>query len=142
MRLEEYTVSFLAELLNKRGLLTQEQVRICIGKESAVRTRVDKDRHDRHNARRLVRYESSPAEIVAHMAFESSDKTAVDEDRIMEVIAWHAQVPYRKIDPLKLDADLIADFVVAGAIATRAGQLQGNGAAHLIGACLSLARPR
>ena len=111
MRSEDFTVAFLAELLHQRGLLTRDQSRACQNSEAALRVRIDKERRDRNLTRKNVRYKASPAELIARLELTSSDGTLVDEDRIMEVIAAHARTPYRKIDPLKLDADLIAETI-------------------------------
>ncbi len=106
MRAEDYTVPFLLELLVKVGMLAPERAQAARSQEAVMRARIEKESQSRASMRR-VRYNTSPAEVVAAMELVGVDGTVVDEDRVMEAIARHANVPYRKIDPLKLDAKLI-----------------------------------
>jgi general secretion pathway protein E len=56
-----------------------------------------------------ARYEASPAELVAilRLADASNPKRTLDEDALAEAIATAADVPYLKIDPVRVDADLV-----------------------------------
>lgn len=109
MRTHKVTVEELARILAQAGLLSEKQTA-----EIAVRAETQKARlalsrsgpeKSREAARRL-----SPAEIIASMGIvpeSDPDAAALDEDRIVRALADHAGVPYVKIDPLKLDAQLI-----------------------------------
>ena len=108
MRREEYTVEFLLELLMAEGLIDGRMARNCLVNASQVRGRIEREQQARESSRK-VRYRASPAEILSRMNLVNADGVAVDEDRIMPVIARHAKLPYRKIDPLKLNADLITE---------------------------------
>ncbi len=111
IRLEDYNVPFLLELLVSGGLLVARTARAAAAKEHLLRGQIEREEQSRNQSRK-ARYSVSPAEIVARMALESArDKTLIDEDRLMQLIAAHAGVPYRKIDPLDLDADLIAETI-------------------------------
>ncbi len=109
MRQEEYTVAFVAQLLVKHNILDAHKARECINKAPIIQARLEKEQKERGASQRFIRYEVSPSEVVASMEMTALDGTAVDEDRIMELLAGHAGLPYRKIDPLKLDADLISE---------------------------------
>lgn len=106
IRPEAFTVEFLAQLLVSGGLLTDKQAAQCVAAEASVRARLEKSWVERGSAKK-VHYRASPAEIIAHLNFDAPTGKSVDEDRIMRVVALHASVPYKKIDPLELNAKLI-----------------------------------
>jgi general secretion pathway protein E len=106
-----YDVHSLLEMLSDRGLVGEADVRSATTRALAIRREIENERQ-RKGASRRVRYSVGPAEILDRMGLESArDQTALDEDRLMQIIADAAGVPYRKIDPLDLDADLIAETI-------------------------------
>ena len=56
-----------------------------------------------------ARYDATPAEVVAAADLQNAKnpRRKLDEDQIAEAIAAATGVPYLKIDPLKIDGDLI-----------------------------------
>ena len=109
IRAVEYTVDRLGSWLVDKALITAEQAREVRLGEVRYRQSILKERQVKAGGRRLVRYEASPAEIVSAMNLEARDGTLVDEDRLMQVIAEVAGLPYKKIDPLELDARLVTE---------------------------------
>ncbi len=109
LRAEDYTVERLLEWLVQLNLASPAQARECKRLEPQYRASIQKEHAARNEGRRAVGYDVSPAEVVARMNLTAPDGSAVDEDRLMEVIAQIAGVPYKKIDPLELNAPLITE---------------------------------
>jgi general secretion pathway protein E len=100
----EFNTVFVLEALVGQGLLTPEQAREVHAREQTARARVLKTLGD---ARLAARYEVSPVELVASFNLPlPGGRGVLDQDRVSEAAARAAGVPYRKIDPLKLDMNL------------------------------------
>ncbi|HET9552262.1 MAG TPA: ATPase, T2SS/T4P/T4SS family, partial [Anaeromyxobacteraceae bacterium] len=108
-RATDYTLEFVAEALAKAGLLTDDARKTAVARENAQRARLLRDQASRSGGRGLRRAELSPVEVVASFQFPDArrDGEVVDEDKATAVVAQAVGLPYRKIDPLKLDAQLI-----------------------------------
>jgi general secretion pathway protein E len=105
-RASDFSLAWLLDALVREQLLTPQQAQDIGAREAQARARVLKQAgQERHSA--------SPVEIVA--AFQVPHPTrpgdVLDQDRITEVAARAAGMPYRKIDPLKLDMNLAAKTV-------------------------------
>ena len=103
----DFSTAFVLDALVKAGLLSAVQSSEILAKENAARARVIKSRG--LTGKEAARYDVSPVEVVA--AFEvpvpnGRPGDLLDQDRITEAAAKAAGVPYRKIDPLKLDMAL------------------------------------
>ncbi len=103
------TLAETLEILVKDELLTSVQARDIEGRAVTLRSRVVKDRVGSVRSQAAVRYNASPAEIVSAAALPHPTKPRkrVDEDCIAEALAKAASLPYLKIDPLRLDSNLI-----------------------------------
>jgi general secretion pathway protein E len=108
-RATDYTLDFVAELLARAGILTDDQRRTAFARENAQRARLLRDQASRSDGRALRRAELSPVEVLASFQFRDARREAelVDEDKATQAVAEAIGAPYRKIDPLKLDAQLI-----------------------------------
>ncbi|MFL5345921.1 MAG: GspE/PulE family protein [Hyalangium sp.] len=102
----DFSTAFVLEALVAQGLLTPQQAQEILARESAARARVLKGKAQA-GSKEAARYDVSPVEIVA--AFQvplPENRGVLDEDRVTEAAARAAGMPYRKIDPLKLDMAL------------------------------------
>jgi len=102
----DFTTAFVLDALVAQGVLTAEQSQGVLARENAARARVLKAQ-GAAAGKDAARYDVSPVEIIA--AFQiplANGKGVLDEDRVSEAAARAAGVPYRKIDPLKLDMAL------------------------------------
>ncbi|AKF80949.1 type II secretion system protein E [Myxococcus fulvus 124B02] len=102
----DFTTLFVLEALVGQGLLTPQQAQEVLAKESAARARVLKAQ-TAASGKDAARYDVSPVEVVA--AFQvplANGRGVLDEDRVTEAAARASGLPYRKIDPLKLDMGL------------------------------------
>ncbi len=107
-RAADYTLDFVAELLAREGLLSEDARRTAFAREGVQRARLLRDGAGR-GGRGLRRAELSPVEVLASFQFPDASRDAelVDEDKATQAVARAVGLPYRKIDPLKLDAALI-----------------------------------
>jgi general secretion pathway protein E len=105
-RASEFTLAWLLEALVHSKLLSKSQAADITAKEGQARARVQKQMA-------IEKYEVSPVEIVAAFQVPIAGKPGetVDQDRCSEAAAKAAGIPYRKIDPLKLDMNLAARTV-------------------------------
>ena len=108
-RATDYTLELVADLLAKAGVITDDQRRTAFARENVQRARLVRDQASRSGGRALRRAEISPVEVLASFQFPDARHEAelVDEDKATQTVAQALGVPYRKIDPLKLDAQLI-----------------------------------
>ena len=105
----DFTLDFLADLLARQGVLTEDARRTAFAREGVQRARLLRDQASRNPGRGLRRAELSPVEVLASFGFHDArrEQEILDEDRVTHALATALGVPYRKIDPLKLDAQLI-----------------------------------
>jgi general secretion pathway protein E len=108
-RATDFTLELVAEILARRGLITEDAKKTAFARESAQRSRLLREQASRAGGRALRRAELSPVEVIASFGFGDAGREAetVDEDKATRAVAEELGVPYRKIDPLKLDAQLI-----------------------------------
>jgi general secretion pathway protein E len=108
-RATDYTLELVADLLAKQGILSDDQRRTAFARENVQRARLLRDQPSRGGGRALRRAELSPVEVLASFKFPDArrESDTVDEDVATQAIAAAVGIPYRKIDPLKLDAQLI-----------------------------------
>jgi general secretion pathway protein E len=103
-------VAELLEILVRHELLGAPQSREIEARATTLRSRVLKERVGSVRSQAAARYDVSAAEIVAAagLAHPSKPHRRLDEEAIAECLAREAGLPYAKIDPLRLDNDLIA----------------------------------
>jgi len=108
-RAADFTLDFVADLLARQGILTDDAKRTAFAREHVQRARLLRDGPGRGGGRGLRRAELSPIEVLASFEFVDARREAekVDEDKVTEAVAEAVGIPYRKIDPLKLDPHLI-----------------------------------
>jgi general secretion pathway protein E len=100
----DFTLGFVLHALVGHGLLLPEEAKEIHAREQIARARVLKAVGD---ARETARYDVSPVEIVASFNLAmGGGRGTLDQDRVTEAASKAAGMPYRKIDPLKLDMNL------------------------------------
>ena len=100
----------LLEHLRTQGVLSEEQAKSIESRATTLRSAVLKDRVGSVRSQAATRYDASPAEIVAAaaLAHPTENGRRIDEDLIAKAIAKASGTPYLKIDPLKVDSELVA----------------------------------
>ncbi len=108
-RATDYTLEFVAEALAKAGVISDDARRTALARENVQRARVLREHAARSGGRGLRRAELSPVELLASFKFVDLRHEAeiVDEDKATQAVAQATGLPYRKIDPLRLDGPLI-----------------------------------
>lgn len=101
----DLTLDALLQVLEAGGLLSPDHKRDIPGKVPSQLARISKE-HGK-------KYDVSSAELIASFKILSPQGELVDEERIARRIAEVAKLPFVKIDPLKLDADLITQTLPA-----------------------------
>ena len=107
-RASDFTLDFVTEALQRQGILRPEDRKIATARENVQRAKLLRDSSGR-DGRALRRADLSPVELLASFGFADARREAdrVDEDRITKALAESISVPYVKVDPLKLDVQLI-----------------------------------
>lgn len=108
------TIEFVADLLNKRGLLSDTDRKELAIKAASGSARLRKSQESFYSSRRLqtVAETVSPAEVIASFEFVMpGTEKHLTEDIITEALADEVGLPYRKIDPLKLNLDTVTSQI-------------------------------
>jgi len=105
----DFTLEFVAEALSRQGLLSDDARKTAAVRENVQRARLLREQASRAGGRGLRRAELSPVELLASFEFPDQRREGelIDEDKATRAVAEAVGLPYRKIDPLKLDASLI-----------------------------------
>ena len=108
------TLENCALLLQRRGLISQEQLKDILLRGKAQESKLfashqaGASRRVRHGAEII-----SPVEVITSFNLELSGSPGkfLTEDAITEVLASAVGMPYLKIDPLKLDLDVVTAHI-------------------------------
>ena len=109
IRARDYTLEFVVQVLAERGLLNDDSRRTAIARENVQRARLLRDQSHKTGGRGLRRAELTPIEVLASFDFTDARRGTekLDEDKVTAAVAEAVGLPYRKLDPLKLDALLV-----------------------------------
>lgn len=107
------TLEYLSELLSGYGLLSQEQSAELLTKWKAQEARLGAGYHGTGRRFHKSGDHPSPAQIIASFAFEipGGNGRVLTEDMITEYLAKALELPYLKIDPLKLDLNVVTSHI-------------------------------
>jgi general secretion pathway protein E len=104
------TIKAVAHALLCKGLLSDEQHADILVRGEAQTARLQSSQHPGYS-RRFAQTSvlPSPAEVISSFSLEipGGNGRVLTEDAITEVIAGMVGMPYLKIDPLKLDLDVV-----------------------------------
>jgi general secretion pathway protein E len=111
---KKLTVENFALLLQRRGLVSQEQMQDILARGKNQETRLSS--HHQPGASRRTHSGAehvSPAEVIASFNLEipGTSGKLLSEDDITEALAAAVGMPYLKIDPLKLDLDIVTTHI-------------------------------
>jgi general secretion pathway protein E len=108
-----YTIEFAAQALLKRGLISREQHKEVLSKGNSRRASLQKSQDSHYSRRHRPAHHITPGEIVSSFDIEMPGKNGkmLTEDIITEAVAEDAGLEYMKIDPLKLDLDVVTSHV-------------------------------
>ena len=122
----------LLALLVKSGRLGHERAQDVAARARTLASQVLKEKVGSVRSQAAARYEVSPAEIVAASRTPNSSdpRRTLDEDAVAECLAQAADVPYLKIDPLKIDGALVDADALASLRAPARGGARSPSAAR------------
>ena len=95
----------LLDILEKKGVLTQEQTQMIRVRQGILVSLIRKEKMKNLQQR----YTVSPVEIIMASGCSQADGAPLDEEKIVEIWAEASGVPYLRIDPLKLNSKLITE---------------------------------
>ncbi|HXX67858.1 MAG TPA: GspE/PulE family protein [Polyangiaceae bacterium] len=118
------TVDLLCRVLERGGLLTEEQRRDAVARGDAMQARLARQRATAARKRNAGGEQVHPAEVVAAMGLgQGGDpRFPLGERAIMQALAQHVGLPFVDLDPLKIDAKL-APQLLSRPFARRHGAL-------------------
>jgi len=108
------TIDLLGDILVKAGKLSPEQTREIKIKQDVQRMKILKARGETiHRGRMRLEDEVSSIEVVASLNMEIPGMPGqiLTEDTISEEVAKHAGLPFQKIDPLKLNPEIVTQIL-------------------------------
>jgi general secretion pathway protein E len=108
------TTKNVAQLLGKKGLISTAHYQLILAKGDAQATRLQSHQQAGYSRRFHMGSDiPSPAEVISSFNLEipGSSGKILTEDAITEAIADTVGIPYVKIDPLKLDLDIVTSHV-------------------------------
>ncbi|MBC7962141.1 MAG: type II/IV secretion system protein, partial [Steroidobacteraceae bacterium] len=111
---KKLTLENVAYMLERRGLLSKEQLADVLKRGRAQEQRLYSHHHSGASRRTHTGAEmASPAEVIASFNLEIPGSTGhlLGEDAITEALAVATSLPYYKIDPLKLDLNVVTDYI-------------------------------
>ncbi|MBP7866330.1 MAG: type II/IV secretion system protein [Acidobacteria bacterium] len=107
---EPITIESVARIIRKLNLISEDQLRDVLAEGQTQWARLMKLQESAasrktHQPAAFV----SPAEVISSFNLEIPDSNGriLTEDMITEALACHLGIPYMKLDPLKLDLDLV-----------------------------------
>lgn len=103
------SLSELLDLVIRTGRMAPDQRAEVANRENTLRSQVLKDKVGSLRSQAAARYDVSPAEIIATARVPDSENSgrAIDEDVIAQCLAEAAGLPHAKIDPLRVDGELV-----------------------------------
>ena len=109
------TTQYLCQLLVREGLLTDAQRKDVVVKEREQRARLQKERRELQftAGKAPVVAAISAAEVIASLKLPllADPSRLVSEDLIQQELAKEIGMPFVKIDPLKLDMELVTQTI-------------------------------
>jgi len=110
------TVEALVNVLVGVKHLTEEMGKDIVVKQGTQRGRLLKAKRDlvrNLNRPGMVEPTVAPCEIIASFEFASAHdpRRTIDEDLVMESYAGAVKLPFEKVDPLKLDMDMVTRII-------------------------------
>ena len=110
---KKLTLASVAQLLKRRKLLSDEQLEMVLEQGQNQLERLHKQLSSGRGSRYSQHNESvSPAEVISSFNLEiPGGKKLLSEDLITETLARAAGLTYLKIDPLKLDLDIVTSHI-------------------------------
>lgn len=111
--MDKKTKKSILKILSSSGLLSEKQTDNILSKEKLFYSKLIKSKDKSAERSRLIQTGTSIIDVIVSMKLKSpgSKEDLLTEEAIMMEIAKHFKMPYVKIDPLKLDSDIVTRIV-------------------------------
>ncbi|MBI5050171.1 MAG: type II/IV secretion system protein [Nitrospirae bacterium] len=111
--MDEKIKKTILKILLSAGLLSKKQTDEILLKEEQARARLLKSKGTAVRRGRLIQPDISIIDIIDSLKFKmpGSDTAYITEEVIMQEIAKHLKMPFLKIDPLRLDSDIVTKVI-------------------------------
>lgn len=111
--MNEKTKNSIIDILLAAGYLTKKKAQEIHSKEKTFYARLLKSRGKTISREKIVNTDISIVDIIDSLKLKmpGSDSEFLTEEVIMKEVAKHLGVPYIKIDPLKLDSDVVTKVI-------------------------------
>lgn len=112
-RKKMFTIKNVGQILLQRQMISEEQFQVLLSQGDAQAQRLAGAQQAGYSRRVLHAPEkASPAEVIASLNLEiPGGGKLLTEDAITEVLAQAVGLPYLKINPMKLDLDLVTAHI-------------------------------
>jgi len=113
MRVKERETESLLDILSAEGLLDEEQIRLIQSKETLQRSKILKSKTPGIRHTIVDQSTISLIDIIESLKI-ISQKTGgkpITSDIIMMTVATHLKLPFVRIDPLKLDYEIVTQII-------------------------------
>lgn len=99
-------------LLNK-SLIVSSQTKEILKKKEILKSRLEKQRNRKHTSGTGVIGPVTIVDVIASLNLEcpGDDSRVIDEEIIFQALADEWKIPFKKIDPLKLDLNLVTTTI-------------------------------
>ena len=113
---EAFTAKTVCRSLFKRKLISVEQGREILRKQDGIRKKLEKTQvigRDTRSSKPGLTNPVTIIDVIASLDLERADDPdqSLDEEIIYQVLAQEWNIPYKKIDPLELDLNLVTDTI-------------------------------
>ena len=101
------------EILSAEGLLSEEQVQFIKSKETAQRAKILKSKSSDIRYKNIHQSFISLVDVIESLQISSPppDNRVLTADIMLEAVSKHINLPFVKIDPLKLDSDVVTKVI-------------------------------
>ncbi len=109
---DKYSDDNICQILLSTGLLSKEQNKQILVKKNQIRSKLEQIRARRYASSGSKAKSTTPLtiiDVITSLELERADDRTktLDEETIFQLLAKVWKIPYKKIDPLKLDLNLI-----------------------------------
>jgi general secretion pathway protein E len=108
-------VDRICDILLSSNLISTEQKKSVISQESVQRSKLKRIKSIKQNddlSPDTADYEITPVDIISSMKIKTLDnKEELTEEIIMHAIADNLSIPFKKIDPLELNLDVVTRMI-------------------------------
>ncbi|UCH19689.1 MAG: type II/IV secretion system protein [Deltaproteobacteria bacterium] len=110
---EQFDPKTVCTTLVKRGLLSPDKAKEILVKQPAIKKKLEKQRGGPQKRSVSGNNSVTIVDVIASMKLGRKDGQPgmLDEDAVFQVLAQEWNIPYRKLDPLQLDLNLVTTTI-------------------------------